>query len=140
VAGGPASAVAAGVLVAAGVGLALKGGQTNVPTAVDGSSGAQRFTVSASWSPSSVRPDEAAVLSGTVRPVRASEEVLVQRRDDDGWTTVAQSPVDERGRYRYRLVPATKGEELYRVRMPRVGAVAAGTSSVSTLMVEAGGR
>jgi hypothetical protein len=96
---------------------------------------ATSFTVTAKFRDADVLRNERVVLSGTVKPVRTSKEVLVQRKDDDGWTTVARRPLKDNGRYRYAFKAKEPGEHVYRARMPRVGAVRKGVSPKRVLSV-----
>lgn len=95
---------------------------------------ARSFTVTAAFTDSSVLLRERTVLKGAVKPVRDAK-VLVQRRTEDGWTTVAKRGLDDKGRYRYAFKAETPGDHVYRAKMPKVGAVRAGTSPRRTLTV-----
>ena len=96
---------------------------------------AGKFTVTADLEPSSVLRNETAVLSGTVKPVKTSKDVLIQREDGSGWTTVAKRPVSDEGRYRYAFKSDEAGTFTYRAKMPKVGAVRSGTSPEQELTV-----
>ena len=133
-AAGPASVVTAGVLSAAGLWLALHG-SAGTPTALESEGRAGAFSVTASLSPDAVLRNEKVVLSGTVKPVRTSKDVVVQHRVGESWTTVARRPLDDGGRYRYAFKAKESGEQVYRVRMPKVGAVRSGTSPEQVLTV-----
>lgn len=133
--GRPASILAAGALLAGGLGLALNGGSDPDTAPMGSLARASSFTVTAKLRPAHVLRNERTVLSGTVKPVRASKEVLVQRQDGDGWTTVAERPLNADGKYRYGFASQESGKQVYRVRMRRVRAVAAGTSPEQVLTV-----
>ena len=95
---------------------------------------ARSFTVTAAFTDGDVLLRERTVLKGKVRPVRDAK-VLVQHRTDDGWETVARRKLDSEGRYTYGFKPQEPGEHWYRAKMPKVGAVRAGTSAKQPLAV-----
>lgn len=133
--GRPTSMLAAGALLAGGLVLALHGGSDSGTVPVGTLARASQFTVTAKLKPSHVLRNERTVLSGTVKPVRKSKEVLVQRQDGNAWTTVAERPLNADGKYHYGFSSDESGKQVYRVRMPKVGALATGTSPEQVLTV-----
>lgn len=121
--------------MAGGLGLALNSGSDPGTVPMGSLTGASSFTVTAKFRPAQVLRNERTVLSGTVKPIRAAKEVLVQRQDGDAWTTVAERPLNADGKYRYGFASEESGEHVYRVRMPKAGAVASGTSPEQVLTV-----
>jgi len=130
-----ASVLSALALVAAGLVLALNGASPGAPAAYEALARARSFTVTASLSRTSVLRNERVVLSGTVRPVRTTKKVLVQHKGADGWTTVARRSLNDDGAYRYAFKAKESGDQAYRARMPKAGAVRAGTSPQQVLTV-----
>ena len=94
----------------------------------------------ASLSPVDVLRNEKVVLTGTVKPVRTAVKVRVQRKVDDGWTTVARRPMDDKGAYRYAFKAKESGEQVYRGLMPKVGTEKGDASPGQVLTVGLRGR
>ena len=116
--------------------LALVAACIAVPASqVASASTARSFTVTAAWSSSDVYVGDKAVLSGQVKPVRRTKQVLVQLQGSSGWQTVARKSLSKLGKYRYAVTPTAAGQYDYRVKMPRVGDIRSGTSPTRTLSV-----
>jgi plastocyanin len=96
---------------------------------------ATAFTVTAELKPTSVLRNERTVLSGTVKPVRTSTRVLIQRRGDDGWRKVAKRTLKDDGSYRFAFKTNSAGTYTYRAKMPKVGDVQSGKSPEVELTV-----
>ncbi len=120
-------------LLAGGLWLTLAGSHRS--DLVDAAAGAKTFAVTASLTPTSVLRNERTVLTGTVKPVRTTKKILVQRATATGWATVAKRKVKGDGSYRYAFRPQEAGEWTYRARMPKVGRVREGNSPPQQLTV-----
>ena len=70
------------------------------------------------------------VLSGKVKPVRAGETVVLQKRvgDKRTWVVEARLRMSKRGTFTYRDKPNAPGVRHYRVVVPKVGRVKAAAS------------